>query len=95
MVIEEGSLPLHRLNEDEALRTILEGTATVTGEGFFTALVQTLAKALKTHGAWVTEYFPETRRLRALAFWMDGNWVHNYDVGLRQRPVNKSSKQAG
>ena len=46
---------------DAALRAILEGTATETGEGFFAALVQNLARALNTHGAWVTEYFAEKR----------------------------------
>jgi PAS domain S-box-containing protein len=82
-------LPLHDLNEDAALRTILEGTATVTGEGFFAALVQALAKALNTHGAWVTEYFPEVHRLRALAFWMDGNWVHNYEIDIAGTPCEQ------
>jgi hypothetical protein len=56
-------LPLHNLDIDTALRTILEGTATETGAQFFKALVKNLASALGTHGAWVTEYFPESRRL--------------------------------
>ena len=33
-------LPLRELDEDAALRTILEGTATETGERFFAALVE-------------------------------------------------------
>ena len=57
--------PLHNLDEDAALRIILEGTATETGERFFSALVQTLAKALNTQGAWVTEYIEESRTLAA------------------------------
>ena len=57
-------------DEQTALRMILEGTASETGERFFMALVENLARALGTHGAWVTEYLPETRRLRALAFRM-------------------------
>ena len=56
----DGSKPLQDLETDEALRAILQGTATETGQGFFAALVQNLSKALGTHGAWVTEYFPET-----------------------------------
>ena len=43
---------------DVALRRILEGTASATGEAFFPALVQNLAEALGTFGAWVTEYIP-------------------------------------
>jgi hypothetical protein len=42
----------------------VEGTATHTGDRFFQALVESLARALGTHGAWVTEYRPESRRLR-------------------------------
>jgi hypothetical protein len=72
--------PLGGLDEEAALRTILEGTANETGEGFFAALVENLAKVLGTHGAWVTEYIRHRRRLRAFAFWMDGQWI--MDKGL-------------
>ncbi len=65
---DESTRPLHGLEADAALRAILQGTAAETGHGFFSALVKNLAGALGTHGAWVTEYFPEKRRLRALAF---------------------------
>jgi formate hydrogenlyase transcriptional activator len=68
--------PLTNLNEETALRTILEGTATVTGERF-EALVENLANALHTHAAWVTEYFPDSRRLKALAFYLDGTFLKN------------------
>ena len=82
----DGSKPLQDLETDEALRAILQGTATETGQGFFAALVQNLSKALGTHGAWVTEYFPEIRRLRALAFWMDCQWVKEYEVDIAGTP---------
>ena len=85
----DGSKPLQDLETDEALRAILQGTATETGHGFFAALVQNLSKALGTHGAWVTEYFPETRRLRALAFWMDGQWVKDYEVDIAGTPCER------
>ncbi|CAI4030326.1 DNA-binding protein Fis / transcriptional regulator, Fis family [Nitrospira tepida] len=81
--------PLHGLEPDSALRAILEGTATETGERFFQSLVQNLARALNTHGAWVTEYFADTRRLRALAFWMDGRWVQNYEVDIAGSPCER------
>lgn len=77
------------LNEDAALRRLLEGTAHETGERFFAALVENLAKVLQTDGAWVTEYFPESRRLRALAFWMDGAWVRDYDVDITGSPCEQ------
>jgi len=78
--------PLRDVDADAALVTILEGTATETGADFFAALVQNLAKALHTHGAWVTEYFPQSRRLRALAFWMDGKFVSGYEVEIAGTP---------
>jgi len=62
-----------------ALRMILEGTACETGERFFTALVENLARTLGTYSAWVTEYLPQPRRLRALAFWVGGDWVEGYE----------------
>jgi PAS domain S-box-containing protein len=72
--------PLENLDVDAALRTILEGTARETGAQFFKALVKNLAFALNTHGAWVTEYFPESRRLKALAFWMGGQWLDDWEM---------------
>lgn len=85
----DSSRPLQDLETDVALRAILEGTATETGQRFFEALVQNLAKALGTHGAWVTEYFPETRRLRALAFWMEGRWVQDYEIPIAGTPCEE------
>jgi hypothetical protein len=85
-VEERNSLPLSALNEDAALRTILEGTATETGERFFEALVENLAKALNTQGAWVTEYLEGSRGLRSLAFWMGGEWVRDYQYDLAGTP---------
>jgi PAS domain S-box-containing protein len=70
---------LHTLDEGAALRSIVEGTATHTGDRFFQTLVESLARALGTHGAWVTEYLPESRRLRALAFWLGGEWIQDFE----------------
>ena len=81
-----NNVPLRALDEEAALRTILEGTATETGEQFFSALVKNLSRALNTHGAWVTEYLPDSRRLRALAFWMDGAWVRDYEICIDGTP---------
>jgi PAS domain S-box-containing protein len=84
-----GISPLGELDEESALRTILEGTANETGERFFAALVENLARALNTHGAWVTEYIHDRRRLRALAFWMDGQWIQGYEVDIAGTPCEK------
>ncbi len=37
----------------------------------------------------MTEYFPEARRLRALAFWMDGQWVKDYEVDIAGTPCER------
>ena len=85
---------LTNLNEETALRTILEGTATVTGERFFEALVENLAKALHTHAAWVTEYFPESRRLKALAFYLNGSFLKDWAMDLAGTPCEHVIDQA-
>ena len=69
-----------------ALTRILEGTSGEIGEGFFRALVQGLAGALGTRGAWVTEFDPERRRLRALAFWLGGQWLEDWEAAVDGTP---------
>jgi PAS domain S-box-containing protein len=86
---KDKSNPLRGLDEDVALRTILEGTATETGERFFAALVINLTRALNTHGAWVTEYIEESRRLRALAFWLGGRWIDGYEYDVAGTPCEE------
>ena len=86
--------PLTNLDEGTALRTILEGTATETGERFFKALVENLAKALHTHAAWVTEYLPESRRLKALAFYLNGSFLKDWAMDLAGTPCEHVIDQA-
>jgi PAS domain S-box-containing protein len=83
---KHNQLPFQDLDEDAALHGILEGTATETGERFFVALVENLAKAMNTYGAWVTEYLRESRRLRALSFWLGGEFVHDYEYDITGTP---------
>jgi PAS domain S-box-containing protein len=81
-------------NEDAALRAILQGTASATGESFFRALVENLGRALNTYGSWVTEYLEESHRLRALAFWMDGGWVDDYEIDITGTPCERVIEHA-
>src|SRR5512143_3894917 len=68
-----------RIDEDVALRAIVEGTASETGREFYRALVRNLAGALDTYGAWLTEVDPgDPNRLRALAFWMGDRFIDPY-----------------
>ena len=86
-------LPFHDLDVDVSLRTILEGTATETGQRFFAALVENLARALNTHGAWVTEYLEDCRRIRALAFWMGGQWIDDFETEIDGNPCGDVIKE--
>lgn len=86
MAKESQHVPFTNLDEETALRTILEGTATVTGERFFEALVENLSKAMQTHAAWVTEYFPESRRLKALAFYLNGSFLKSWEMDIGGTP---------
>lgn len=70
----------------DLLHTILEGTASETGAGFFRALVKNLSRALGTTGAWVTEYLVESGRLRAHAFWLRDQWVEDYEYNIAGTP---------
>jgi len=78
--------PEGRPADDAALRAIVEGTASVTGERFFDALVSNVARAVGTCGAWVTEYHPESQRLRALSFWIRGEYIHGWEYGIAGTP---------
>ncbi|MBL9138784.1 MAG: sigma 54-interacting transcriptional regulator [Verrucomicrobiales bacterium] len=68
--------------DETALRLVVEGTVSETGVEFFRALVRNLATAMRTSGAWVTEYLPKERRLRAYAFWLDGRFVEHFEYPI-------------
>jgi transcriptional regulator with GAF, ATPase, and Fis domain len=87
--------PLRDLDEDEALRSIAEGTAADVGAGFFRSLVENLSRALGTQGAWVTEYFPQARRMRALAFFLAGRWIEDYEFEIAGTPCEAVIDSAG
>jgi PAS domain S-box-containing protein len=92
---ETQSNRLDKLDEDAALRIILEGTATQTGEEFFSALVKHLATTLGTRLAWVTEYLPDCRRLRTLAFYVDGDWVDEWEYDIDGTPCEAVVESGG
>jgi PAS domain S-box-containing protein len=66
----------------EALRLVVEGTASETGTAFFRALVKNLAAVMGTAGAWVTEYLPAEKRLRAYAFWLNGAYIEHFEYNI-------------
>lgn len=82
----ESKMTSDNFHEDSAIRAIFEGTSAATGHDFFTVLVKNLCAILDTKGAWVTEYFEETRFLRAISFWYDDRWVEGFGYKIDGTP---------
>jgi transcriptional regulator with GAF, ATPase, and Fis domain len=93
--MQQGSLePVARqIDEERALRAVVEGTASETGQEFYRALVRNLARALETHGAWVTEYDERTDRLRALAFWFGDRFVDGFEYAIAGSPCETAIRE--
>ena len=83
------------VDEERALRAVVEGTASETGERFFRALVQNLSLALDTHGAWITEFLPDRRSVRSLAMRFGGEWIENFDYEIAGSPCERVIQQNG
>jgi PAS domain S-box-containing protein len=82
-------------NKGETLiRHLLEGTASETGQEFFQALVRSAALAMDVAGVWITEYLPETKVLRAIAFWMNDCYVHDYQYSIVGTPCEQVIEKA-
>jgi PAS domain S-box-containing protein len=82
-------MPTSVQNRPEALiRYLLEGTSSQTGQGFLRALVRSAALAMDVAGVWVTEYLPERKVLRSVAFWMNGQYVEDYEYNIEGTPCD-------
>jgi PAS domain S-box-containing protein len=82
-----------RIDEELALRAVVEGTASETGREFYRALVRNLAQALDTYGAWLTEYDEQRERLRALAFWFGDQWIDGFEYGIAGTPCEAAVRE--
>ncbi len=71
----------------QALRSIVEGTAPVTGEEFFRSLVCHLATSLHVRYAFVTVCTDSTRtKVRTLAMWTGDGFGENVEYGTANTP---------
>ncbi len=77
------------VEEDKAVRAIVEGTSTDVGEKFFISLVENLSKVLNTYGAWVTEYNQNEGMLHALAFILGNRWFNNFEYAITGTPCER------
>ncbi len=79
-----------RRQAEETLRSVVEGTATVTGGDFFSALVRHLASAIGVRYAFVTECTDQTKtRVRTLAFWTGESLADNIEYDLALTPCER------
>lgn len=69
-----------------ALKQIVEGTSDSVGQEFFESLVQNLAEILNVTGVWVTEFLEKEYKLRALAFFLNGRFVDEYEYAVKGTP---------
>src|SRR4029077_18917862 len=68
------------------IRHLLEGTSSETGQEFFRALVRSVSRAMNVSGVWVTQYLPERKVLRSLAFWMNAQYIEHFEYNIAGTP---------
>ncbi|PSN10495.1 hypothetical protein C7293_27870, partial [filamentous cyanobacterium CCT1] len=75
-----------RKQREEALRLIVEGTASQTGHAFFESCVSYIADLLSVQSVMITEYVDNRRdRVRTLALWL-GGLQQNFEFDLAGTP---------
>src|SRR5580692_6588796 len=72
--------------DDAALREIVEGAESETGDRFFYSLVKHLASALRCEYAFVSELLLDRLRFRTRAVWGRGSFMDNFEVPLDGTP---------
>jgi transcriptional regulator with GAF, ATPase, and Fis domain len=80
-----------RRQAEETLRSVMEGTAGVTGDNFFASMVRHLADSLQVRYAFVTEcrdylQLGAKAKARMLAFWQGERLVENVSYELASTP---------
>ncbi len=76
-----------RKQAEKALQNIVAGTAAVTGEEFFPALVQHLATALEVPYVLLSQLEgTQEKKLKTLAFWATDHLAENFEYDLAETP---------
>src|ERR1700687_2924792 len=73
-------------SDDAALREIVEGVESETGDRFFYSLVKHLASALECQYAFVSELLGDRSRFRTRAVWGRGTFMENFETPLDGTP---------
>ncbi|MEH2139052.1 PAS domain S-box protein [Nostoc sp.] len=84
-----------RKQQEQALRSIVEGTASKTGDEFFNSCVRYLADVLQVSYALVTECVDkEKTKVRTLAFWCGDAIGDNLEYELQGTPCEHTFKSS-
>lgn len=91
-----AAIELLRKRTEESLKNLVAGTASVTGEEFFPALVKYLAITLNVKQAVVAECVdPSYKHARPLAIWRDGAWVEGHVYATVNTPCSALLQSQG
>ncbi|NEN87704.1 MAG: GAF domain-containing protein [Okeania sp. SIO3H1] len=77
---------VERQQAEQILQNIVVATSSVTGEEFFPALVENLAKALDVTYVIVSERINDSSQLKTLAIWGDGKIRDNIEYNFLNLP---------
>lgn len=81
---------LERRRSEQTLRSIVQGTASVTGNDFFRSLVGSLATALQVRYALISECADASAtRVRTIAFWIGTGFGDNFEYDLKGTPCEQ------
>jgi PAS domain S-box-containing protein len=87
---------LERQKSEQILRSIVEGTASVTGTEFFRSLVRSLAQALGVRYAFISECLDALPiRVRSFAFWQGNDFGDEFEYYLHGTPCERVLKSKG
>ncbi len=79
-----------RKHREEALRLIVEGTASATGTTFMHSCVRYLAQVLQVRYALIAQFIDEARtKVRTLALWLGETWSENIEYEIANTPWGK------
>jgi PAS domain S-box-containing protein len=79
-----------RKQREEALRLIVEGTASATGDTFMRSCVRYLAEVLQVRYALIAERVDDSfTKARTLAFWTGETWSENFEYDLAGTPCEQ------
>src|SRR5687768_6556179 len=77
---------MNHKDELVTFKIIAEATSAVVGKDFLKELVKNLSEVIDAYGAWITEVTNEGRTLRAVAMWLNGKFIENFEHDLKGTP---------